>query len=304
MEWVTRLLGDRRIPYVAEGNTHTTEGWVNVHCPYCGDDNYHLGINTESGGCHCWRCGTHPMIATFSQLLRLSPSQTWAVISEYRGVRRVAPRKTTARPHGEKPFKFPTPNEPLTRPYIHYLRRRHFDPEQIVQEWGVRQTGPMSKLDGVSYSYRLLIPVIWDGQVVSFQARDITGRAHMRYMACPRQRERIHHKDILYGKQEAWDAARQMIVVEGVTDVWRLGPFAAAVFGIEFRMEQVLAMARLADQFFIAFDDEPTAQEQAERLAVRLRVLGKRTAICPPPGKDPGGMSQDDADHFVRQLIR
>jgi len=38
-------------------------------------------------------------------------------------------------------------------------------------------------------------------------------------------------------------------------------------------------------------------------LAVQLRALAKQAVVVPPPGTDPGAMSQDDADHFVRQLI-
>lgn len=305
MSWVNDLLTAYHVPYITEGHTHTTPGWVNIHCPFCGGgQNYHLGIHGVGGGCHCWRCGPHPLTDTLAKTLGLPPQQVRAIIRQYRG--KGAPRE--ARREGPQvgafPLKFPTPNGPLTGLYRRYLERRRFDPDWLAKTWGVKQTGPVSRLDGISYSHRILIPIFWGGRAVSFQARDITGRSPMRYLACPKAREIIHHKDILYGKQAAWEAARVMIVVEGVTDAWRLGPLAAATFGVEFRLEQVLAMIKHADRFFIAFDNEGHAQEQAEKLAVKLHALGRVTTLCPPPGKDPGDMAQDDANHFVHQLIR
>src|SRR5690606_7407018 len=97
---------------------------------------------------------------------------------------------------------------------------------------------------------------------VSFQARDITGRSEAKYLACPRERERIHHKHIVYGRGLP-RRSRTLIVVEGPLDVWRLGGRAVATFGIKFTMEQVLTIADLADKFLVLYDAEPQAQEQA-----------------------------------------
>jgi len=137
---------------------------------------------------------------------------------------------------------------------------------------------------------------------VSFQARDITGKSPFRYLACPAKREKIPHKTILYGHQEVWVKYNTIIVVEGVTDVWRLGEIAAATFGIEFKTEQVIQLSKHADNFFILYDNEPRAQQQARKLAVKLSALNKKVEVV-TVDTDPGDMKQEDADYFVKQLV-
>src|SRR5208283_6166350 len=95
------------------------------------------------------------------------------------------------------------------------------------------------------------------------------------------------------------------IAVEGVTDVWRLGTSAFATFGTEYKVEQILAIARLHRRVAVAFDPERAAQDRARRLAARLRAAGvEAEVIRPPGGSDPGDMAEDDARHFVREITR
>ncbi len=296
---IQRLLQDHNINFVLEGNKHCTEGWVNVHCPFCpGSKDYHLGIHEDGKGAHCWRCGSHPVIKTLGQLLNLPESRIRALLQKYKI--RIHKRKDEPK-ISIFPLRFPKPNSQLTEPYKRYLVKRGFDPDKLEQEWGLKQTGPVSLLDDISYSHRILIPIYWDGELVSFQARDITDRSLLKYMACPKRREKIHHKNILYGKQEKWREFKRLIVVEGVTDVWRLGPSSAATLGIEFKMEQVMRLSQAHEQFVILFDEEPQAQKQANILAVKLKTLGKQVTVKKIEG-DPGGMNQADADLLVEEL--
>jgi len=298
---VIRLLHDHHIPFVTEGNKHCTEGWVNIHCPFCaGSRDYHLGISGDGKGAHCWRCGAHPVTKVLSQTLNLPESKVRAVLHKYQivsGRQRVVEPKVSI-----FPLKFPTPHKPLTPVYKNYLTQRGFDPDKLAREWQLIQTGPASYLDGIDYSHRLIIPIRWDGEVVSFQGRDVTGKSKLKYLSCPKRREKLHHKTILYGKQEYWQKSKGVIIVEGVTDVWRLGKDAAATFGIEFKMAQVIQLSKLHGRLFIVFDDEPQAQQQAKVLATKLRLLGKVVHIEKIKG-DPGSLTQPDADHLVKELL-
>lgn len=69
-------------------------------------------------------------------------------------------------------------------------------------------------------------------------------------------------------------AGDSCIVVEGVTDVWRLGPGAVATFGIKFRPAQVAMLARHFKTIHVLFDPEPAAQAQARKLATDISRLG------------------------------
>lgn len=300
---IQRLLADYGIPFATEGNPHCTEGWVNIHCPFCpGSKNFHLGIHQDGTGAHCWRCGAHPVKQVLSRVLGLPEFEIAKILRKY-DVRISKSRKSEPKV-SIFPIKYPAPNTPLKSIAKAYLANRDFDPDRLEHQWDLRQTGPVSYLDDISYAYRILIPIMWNKEMASFQARDFTGKADKKYMACPKKRERIHHKDILYGKQEFWEKGRGTIIVEGVPDVWRLGPCAAATFGMEFKMEQVLKIAKIPGRIFVVFDNEPQAQKQANLLAVKLKTLGKEVYVERVDGKDPGDMKDDDARHFVRTLLR
>ena len=205
-------------------------------------------------------------------------------------------------------YRRPSDVGPMRQNHRRYLERRGFDPDLVEREWGVLGTGPVSSLDDgagkpVDYRHRLLVPVVWGGREVSFQARDVTGKSDLRYVSCPVTRELVHHKHVLYGRQERWGEVG--IVVEGVTDAWRLGPLACATFGVTYTAEQVVELARHFRRVAIVFDSEPQAQAQARRLAATLRLrLGTEPVVVDLGGGDPGSMAQDDADHLVRELTR
>jgi hypothetical protein len=143
---------------------------------------------------------------------------------------------------------------------------------------------------------------MWGGEVASFQGRDITDKQFAKYKACPQEYEKIHHKHILYGKQEAWGDTG--IIVEGITDVWRFGPRAAGTFGIKYTRKQLRAIRDAFDRVFILYDPEDQAQEQAEKMKAELAGYKKEVeVIIEKLEQDPGSMKQEDADHLIKQLV-
>ena len=295
------LFEDYNVVHATEGNKHCTPGWVQVHCPFCeGSRNYHLGFNEKGEYCSCWRCGHHRVEDALMALLHVPRGEVRSLMRQYAG--HPAPRHPTivVKPRA-KSFKFPSNCKPMGKPHREYLMRRGFDPGKLEQDWDLMGTGPISMLDGKDYKHRIVIPITWDGRVVSFQGRDITGKSQLRYKACPRDRELIPHQTILYGKQSAWGELG--ICVEGVTDVWRLGFYSFATFGISFTPSQVRNIAKHFKQVIIVFDDDPQAQEQAEKLMVELRFRGVRVRKEDITG-DPASLSQRDANCFVKELMR
>jgi hypothetical protein len=293
------------VPYQA---TDARGGWISAHCPFCaGSAEYHLGFSVSHSYFKCWRCGRHDAIDALVTLCHVDRA---AALDIYRSVRGGAAefakgrdRKAQARV-GISLYRHPGDVGAMRANHRRYLEGRGFDPDLIEREWGVLGTGPMSSLDEIDYRHRLLIPVRWDGAEVSFQARDVTGKSDRKYLACPDGREVRSHKHVLYGRQECWGEVG--IVVEGATDAWRLGPRACAVFGIQYRPEQVLEIARHFRRVAVVFDAERAAQAQARRLAaqLRLRLDVEPVVVYLGDGIDPGSMSQDDADHLVRELTR
>lgn len=299
---ILRLLDDHKIEYLTSGHKHCTQGWVNVHCPWCeGSKNFHLGFDMAKEIFVCWRCGWHPTADTIAKLLGASPHETYAIMKQYGG-RRVKSLIPAEKEIDKRPFQFPTDTEPLKKRHKDYLEKRGFDPERTEREWNLLGTGPSSYLEGVNFSHRIIIPIYWEGKVVSFQGRDITGRSERKYLACPPERELINLKKILYRHPDS--LSDRCICVEGVTDVWRIGRSAVATFGIKYTPRQ-LRLLMLYERVVLWYDDEVQAQEQARKLEIELLMKSKEAMVkrVALPG-DPGSAPKAYVEKVLRMLDR
>lgn len=296
---ILQLYKDYGVPHETEGHKHCRPGWVNTACPFCtGNPGLHLGATLDGRSFVCWRCGFKPVRKALAKLLGISEDQVRQVILKYGGV--PAKAKEIKRRVRKKAHTLPSGCVPMAKRHRAYLEKRNFDPDRLERDWGLVGTGPISLLDGIDYKHRIIAPITWDGQQVSFQGRDITGKHKLKYLACPEERELVRHKDILYGRQQDWVSVG--ICVEGITDVWRLGGRSFATFGIKFTNRQRRLIAKTFDQVFIIFDDEPQAQAQAAILKADLEFLNVPATIVKVEG-DPGGMDQGEADYLVKQLL-
>jgi len=299
---IIQLYQDYSVDYKTEGHKHCRPGWVNVECPWCeGNAGYHLGFNLNSDHYVCWRCGFHPITPTIALLLRLNNKDAYKLVEQYGLL--VSPYETTLKPIEKANHKFPSGVLPLQDNHKRYLEKRLFDPDYLEKKYNLLGTGPISLLDHIDYKHRIMIPYFWDYQQVSFDSRDITGHHTSKYMACPKNRELIEHKAILYGTQEKWDK-RCGICVEGPTDVWRFGDKSFGVSGIKYTPAQVRLIAKLFKRVPVCFDGgEPQAIAQADLLVGDLHFRGVDAFRVDIQG-DPGGMDQKEADYLVKQLTK
>ncbi len=295
------------IPYATEGDKHVSKGWVGVACPFCvgGTSGFHLGANLQSWGFSCWKCGKHRTTEAIATILGVPEQEARRLIGRYKessgsgfDLRQEAANKRI----GEKPLKLPTMLDSLSQGAITYLQGRGYDPDKLIRDWDIRCTAPMALLDKISYKFRILCPIYWNGRMVSFQCRDYTGKSDRKYMACPPEREIMSHKSILYGNQKHWEDVA--ICVEGVTDVWRLGPKSFATMGIKYTLEQVVHIVDHFKRVVVLFDSDPAAQKQAKELAAKIRACGVQSAVERLVSGDPGEMPQPEADYLVKQLTR
>lgn len=294
---IIRLYQDYNIPYLTEGHKHCREGWVNTPCPFCtGNAGYHLGYNLESNNFVCWRCGGHNTVSTLMQLLNIQRYEAYELVKKYELILQAKIKKVKV---VMSPFKLPPTLPELPPLHRKYLQKRNFDPDKIISEWGIQATGRIATLDKINYRYRLIIPVQWQGQTVSFTSRDITDLHPLKYIACPENREKVNIKTILYGKENKWGDLG--IVCEGATDVWRLGECACAVMGIKYKPAQVRVLSKLFKRVAVVFDDDVQAVKQAEKLVWDLRFRGVEAFRVNITG-DPGAMSNDDAKALINEL--
>ena len=187
------------------------------------------------------------------------------------------------------------PGESLTKRHRDYLISRGFDPFELIKLYGLRGTGPLG-----DYKHRIIIPIIYQGQTVSYQGRDITGRANLPYKACPISEEIFHHKHLVYNFDSA---TKNAIVVEGILDAWRIGAGAVATFGTGYTTKQA-QLLRKFERVFILYDLEDTAQEQADQLSYELSAMGTKSFIISDllkEGEDPDMLSPDDVKALRRE---
>jgi hypothetical protein len=300
------LLSQLGIEFISSGNKHCTTGWVNMHCPFCqGSQNYHLGIPIDGRVARCWRCGKHPIYKTLSKLSNTPESQVRELARKYVGMKPTIP--TTKISIRRKAFKYPSGAEELLPQHKIYLTSRNFTPDSLSKNWGILCTGPIAKLGRIDYKWRIIAPIIWEGKVVSFQGRTISSKVEPKYKACPLDRELICHQHILYCHPECnW--AKPVIVVEGITDVWRLGKQAVCVFGIEYLSQQVRAICKMKRKggdrrLIVLFDDDPQAIIKGKELVADLNFRGMEARQEIIIG-DPGGMEQEDANEMMSKFMR
>lgn len=307
---LSQFLKDHNVPYVTEG-ANCSPGWINVQCPYCDDPSEHMGINLKTAHCNCWRCGWRPLLPTLQRLTGLNYAYLRELLNTYHIFTPEYAQEEPTQPKNKIPLKsltLPTCMEPITElvPHSQYLLKRNFDPAILERDWYITGTNLVSKLKMndkiLNYSLRIIIPFIWEGQMVSFTSRDITGR-QIRYKSCPKELEIVPHKQILYGRQDLWKDKTTGICVEGAFDVWRLGFDAFSTSGIEYTPSQIRQMARYFKRVIVIYDNEPQAQRQAYRLIKELQFRKVKTENIICPAKDPASLSPEQAQQLLKQII-
>ncbi|MFW6275033.1 MAG: hypothetical protein ACOC2M_00200 [bacterium] len=297
---IHELYMDYGIYVATPGDKHFREGWVNTPCPFCtGNPGNHLGFNIESNYFYCWRCGGKGITRAISELTHTSYTETKKIIERYGGEQDIyiPSRKQKV---NLKEFAFPSLTDQLTNKHIKYLKKRNFDFEYLIQEWEILGTGPLSKLDAIDYKHRIIIPIYWGNEIVSFQGRDITDRNPPKYKACPQAREIIEHQSIIYKHPDY--KSNFGFCVEGVFDVWRLGRLAFATFGIDFTQSQVNKISELYEKVIIWFDPERQAQRQARKLQKELIARDVETYIH-KSFNDPGDTDAEDINNVIQKFL-
>lgn len=288
-----QFLLDYGLPVIRSGHKRARYGWIQTSCPFCGRADAHLGVHLESGVWHCWSCGGHTRQEVIKRFTKCENRDVKTILEKYSSLSVVDSWKR--RKDGAFEVELPECRKWLPNPHWDYLFDRGFDPDYIVDTWRIEGTGFAGE-----YADRIIIPIYWKGQLVSFTSRDITGEHPAKYKSCPAELEVINHKHILYGADLVFNDT--VVVVEGPLDAWKLGPGAVALFGTAFTQPQVLELS-MYNKAIILFDTEDEAQAQADKLAYNLSALGLETEIATLPSGDPGSLTLEEAAEVMRALL-
>lgn len=246
---------------------HAREGWIQFDCPFCGPNSrkYHAGYSIDGNYCNCWKCSNHGLVNTLMALI----DEPYSVCSNLLNTIDRPRSRHVQRDEWRGRLQIPLGVDALQEPHKRYLACRGFDPEQIALFWGVQGIGLAKDL-----SWRLWIPVHYQGDIVSWTTRTI-GQKGKRYISASPDQEKRSLKSLLYGADYARHTA---IVCEGPTDVWRLGPGAIATLGLSYSMGQLIRISEYPIRV-ICFDNEKEAQKRARKLAADLSICPGETYV-------------------------
>jgi len=107
-------------------------------------------------------------------------------------------------------------------------------------------------------------------------------------------------KSLLYNID---NVRKSIVVVEGITDVWRIGMGSVAIMGMEFSKEQLALIAKVeVKNVFVMFDSGEVEQKKANRLAMNLSGVVDHVEVIELPEGDPGDLSESDVNHLREEL--
>lgn len=270
---IDQILTKLGVEFVRGGHKHSRPGWLQIKwCPFCNSDRFHLGWNLAHHYTYCWRCRYHHAVATLRALGARNAKDLF---------------KELKKDHVDEPIekkerlglKEPPFLGPLLPAHEDYLEQRGFDVDEIEAVWKIKGLGIAPRL-----RWRIYIPIFEAGRQVSWTTRAIGDKVEQRYVSASADEESVNHKEVVYGLDYC---TQSVVVVEGPTDAWAVGPGAGALFGTAFSTAQVRKLARIPYRF-VCFDSSTDAQRNALQLVHQLSCLPGVTHNVILDAKDPG----------------
>ena len=290
--------------YKIEFNNRVNKGWTNVHCPYCTEESgtFHGGFNNIGNYYHCWKCGGHDFKQTLSLVTSIPKNQIDQLIKQYQGnitiLNHLNKRKCLV-------TKLELPTDTLLPMEREYLRKRNFDPKLLYKKYNIVGGGITGK-----WKFRIIIPLILNGQIVSWTGRSILSEKKQKELNIPRyknlsiEQSVINPKSVLYNLDNCKE--RVAVLTEGAFDVIRLGDGFFCSFGTELDQSQISLIKERFDKIFIMFDNEKEAQQKARKYGMQIASIGVDVEIVDAYSdfnkNDGGELNQKEVEIIRKEL--
>jgi hypothetical protein len=289
MSKLIEVLEDLGIRYVIGGqHHHVRTGWIGVDCPSCSpsSQSYKCGISESGFAASCWRCGKFKVRDLLLQLATVDRNVALAGCKRLWGNVAAPGQGKVARVAGKftLPCQLRPSESPLSQAQRGYLESRNFstDVDVLATMWnlvGSQDTfGP--------WAYRIFSIINHEDKPVSWTSRAI-GSAGARWVSAGPEQESYPAKRLLYGAD--LNPSRKLILVEGPSDAWAIGPGACATLGLKFTSQQLRLLADYS-AVYVCFDNEPQAQQRAREVQSSLLGVVPHVERIELDAEDPGSI--------------
>lgn len=279
----------------ALGGDNTTRGWASMPCIFCHDHANHLGVNLRGRYFHCWLCGeTGDVVKLVQAIEGLSFPAAKVRLEDFQGFGEEPKEESAARrydgllPKGTVPIVGEIPAAVRK-----YLERRRFG-ESILRDYGLMWCPP-----GGEFPLRLIVPIYLDGELVSWQAADVTGRASRKYVSCADDRALVPKLGLIYGIDDVADS-REVVLVEGVTDRWRVGKRRCMAFlGKAWDYAHTMLLKRkVRGDCLLTVMLDPDAHDHGMALGKALGLVHERVRVVllEEDGPDPAELGEEEVE--------
>lgn len=281
-------------------NTITDGEAYKVSCPYCGDRRGRLYINhfwmmwdneslrNESGLICCFnetRCMDNPDTRTefFTSLFGTSdPQEVGMTLNDTEKPEEIVPSPPGA--------IIPLRNLPVTKPICHYLQGRGYNLEALDRWWHIGQVASVVPPHHPDCLNRIYIPMFHDGKLVGYQCRFVGDREWTKEVPKYRTMRGMRKGKHLYNFDNA-SRSKVVVIVEGPTSAWKVGPRAVAIWGNAISKQQLqLIKSRWGRGCLVVVLLDGKETVAADKLQRLLQLDGEAKVVRVSMGfhEDPG----------------
>jgi len=276
-------LKEKDIPYTEEGK-NVSAGWINISCPFCEEDSNHLGIS-PTGGFNCWVCGESGYIVKLIKKLEsCSWSKAKSIAADIKGCSLGCSKELEYFEREVILPKYSTTNFPQI--HLNYFKKRGFNSRYLIHRYNLSATHLLGE-----FKFSIIIPVYLNKQLVTFTTINVKTNEKLHLS---NDKSVIPIKSTLYNIDNVKDYA---IVVEGVTDVWRIGDPAVALFGKKFTTDQI-KLLKNTKRIVVLLDSD--ADKEAGKLSNTLSQFTEVEQIKLPYGDPESYLNSNDINNLKK----
>ena len=288
--------------YNVEYDTRVNKGWTNVTCPFCDDKTFNGGFNNAGDYYHCWKCGGHNFKQALARTVNIPFNEVDILIEQYAGRNSVL---NTLNKKQAKATKLTLPTDTFTPAERKYLKERNFSPKLLYEKYKIVGGG----ITG-SWKYRIIIPLVLNGKIVSWTARTILSKQQQQKLKIPRyknlsiEQSVVDPKSVLYNLDHCED--KIAVLTEGAFDVIRMGDGFFCSFGTELTQSQISMIKQRFEKVFIMFDNEEEAQAKARKFGLQIASIGVEVELVDCYGdfnkNDAGELNEKEVQIIRHEL--